>query len=126
VNLSLLSKISSRLGQADCSPANHFAEGADVNQDGRVDGEDLQLLFDQGGATIDVAADLYHGADVTEDEHVNLRDFAVLAAQWQRTDAQRANLWCHGADFDRSGTVDLHDLAYLAQHWLKPVDPNAR
>jgi hypothetical protein len=126
VSMSLLSTVISQMGWEAGGAGDPNGAGADLNGDGRVDGEDLQLLFDQGGANIDVAADLYHGGDLTEDEQVNLRDFAVLAAQWHRTDANRANLWRHGADFDRSGTVDFHDLAYLADHWLRPVDPNAR
>jgi hypothetical protein len=124
LSLDFFQDISLNVGRNDSSAENNFCDGADVNRDGRVDYEDLQLLFDQGGANIDVAADLYEGADVTQDEQVNWRDYAVLASQWRRTDANRANLWCHGADFDRSGTVDFRDLAYLAGQWLKPVVPN--
>lgn len=123
LSAAFFSDILSRLGKDGCQEANGFCAGADANRDGRVDLVDVQLLLDQGGSNIDVAADVYQAADLTEDDRVNLRDYAVLVAHWLRSDCGRANLWCHGADFDRSGAVDEDDLAYLAHRWLKPVPP---
>jgi peptidyl-prolyl cis-trans isomerase B (cyclophilin B) len=53
--------------------------------------------------------------DINEDKHVNLRDFAVLAADWQ-TDAVRS-------DIVTDGLVDLLDLMQLAEDWLKSTNP---
>jgi hypothetical protein len=76
-----------------------------------MDGQDLQALFDSGGAAIDVAADL--------------RDFTAFAARWRSTGANRANLWHHGCDTNRSGVVDIQDLTYFATRYLQPTDPNS-
>lgn len=73
--------------------------------------------------SVSAGGSLYQGADLTQDEGVTLRDYAVLAREWRRTDCSRTNLWCRGADFNRSGAVDGNDLAYLANHWLRPPTP---
>ncbi len=47
-----------------------------------------------------------------EPDFINFADFAVFAANWQKTGEQLAG------DFDDSNTVDLADLAYLSFYWL--------
>jgi 1,4-alpha-glucan branching enzyme len=47
---------------------------------------------------------------------VDLKDFAIFAAQWQET----CDNWnsCAGADFDMSGLVDMTDLYEFISNWL--------
>ena len=53
-------------------------------------------------------------ADINRDYKYNLKDFALLAEQWQSTNCDT----CMGADLTDDGNVDIDDLAKLAEHWL--------
>ena len=55
--------------------------------------------------------------DLTGDDHVDIGDFSVFAAQWRRTDCQAPD-WCLGSDSEPDGNVDALDLADFAGHWL--------
>ena len=52
-----------------------------------------------------------------------MRDFALLANQWFKTDCQASNNWCSGADFDQNNSVDSGDLKVLADNWLEGISP---
>jgi cyclophilin family peptidyl-prolyl cis-trans isomerase len=58
----------------------------------------------------------YDLGDINQDKHVNLRDFACLAADWQ-TSAPRS-------DIVPDGTVNASDLMLLAEDWLKSQNPD--
>jgi len=60
-------------------------------------------------------ADLDLG-DINEDKHVNFRDFAYLAADWQ-TSATRS-------DIVPDDIVDLLDVMQLGEDWLKSTNPD--
>jgi hypothetical protein len=49
---------------------------------------------------------------------LDFRDFADLAAQWNRSDCSISNDWCSGQDRDRDGNVGLDDLMTFAEWWL--------
>ena len=53
-------------------------------------------------------------ADINRDYEYNLKDFALLAEQWQSTNCDT----CMGADLTDDGNVDIDDLAKLADYWL--------
>ena len=50
---------------------------------------------------------------------VDLKDFALFAAQWQNA----CDDWdsCNGADFDMSGLVDMNDLHTFMSRWLDEI-----
>ena len=54
-------------------------------------------------------------ADINRDYKYDLKDFALLAGQWQRINCDT----CMGADLTDDGNVDIDDLAKLAEHWLR-------
>ena len=59
---------------------------------------------------------LYLGdADINRDYEYNLKDFALLAKQWQNIKCDT----CMGADLTNDGNVDANDLAKLADYWLR-------
>jgi len=58
----------------------------------------------------------YDLGDINQDKHVNLRDFACLAADWQTSAAR--------SDIVPDGIVDTLDLMQLAEDWLKSQNPD--
>jgi len=54
--------------------------------------------------------------DINEDTHVNFRDFAYLAADWQTSATQ--------SDIVPDGIVDLLDVMQLGEDWLKSTNPD--
>ena len=54
--------------------------------------------------------------DLNGDGRIDLKDFAVVAGQWQ----QGCDAWecCEGADFNVSGTVDIADIWMFLLRWL--------
>jgi hypothetical protein len=65
-----------------------------------------------------------HVADLKADAIINFEDFAIMAHQWRRTDADPAQA-VEGtpADFNSSGVVDMNDLEYFAYWWLLSPRP---
>ncbi len=53
---------------------------------------------------------------------VNLADFSVIAASWEKTDAGPSNNWHKGADLNRDGNVGEIDLSLFSEQWI--CDPN--
>jgi hypothetical protein len=49
---------------------------------------------------------------------LDLRDFAGLAEQWNRSDCSISNDWCSGEDRNRDGYVRIDDLKTFAEEWL--------
>jgi hypothetical protein len=62
------------------------------------------------------------GADLNKDGKVSMKDLAILANYWLKTDCGPSNNYCKGADLEPEsfpdGDVDLEDLAILVEHWL--------
>jgi len=58
----------------------------------------------------------YDLGDINQDKHVNLRDFACLAADWQTSAAR--------SDIVSDGIVNASDLMQLAEDWLKSQNPD--
>jgi hypothetical protein len=52
--------------------------------------------------------------DITGEGRVDLADFAVLSANWQRTDCEA----CNGADLSGDSAVTTADMEILIQYWL--------
>ena len=61
-------------------------------------------------------------ADLSNNNFVNLEDFALFASHWSDTGCTGPD-YCGATDFDKSGTVDLNDLTEIAQKWLDDVGP---
>ena len=55
--------------------------------------------------------------DINSDGIVDMRDGAVVAANWLKDHCSVSNDWCSGADFNYSGVVDLFDYSYFAKHF---------
>ncbi len=53
---------------------------------------------------------------------LDFRDFADLAAQWNRSDCNAGNNWCSGEDRNRDGNVWIDDLATFAGEWLLGIE----
>ena len=95
---------------------------ADSDGDGVVDSADNcpgtsnpdQSDMDGDGIG-DVCDNLY---DLTNGDGVNLPDFSLFAAQWNRDDCVAPD-YCGAADSNKSGSVDLADLAAFAAAWLQ-------
>jgi hypothetical protein len=64
-----------------------------------------------------------HGGDLNQDGSVDLRDFAVIAEFWSRSDC-RLTQECMGADTESDGDVDLDDLSCFLKFWLKGTSKN--
>jgi hypothetical protein len=54
-------------------------------------------------------------ADINRDYEYDLKDFALLARQWDKINCDT----CMGADLTDDGNVDIDDLAKLADYWLQ-------
>ncbi len=54
-------------------------------------------------------------ADINRDYEYDLKDFALLAKQWDKINCDT----CMGADLTDDGNVDIDDLAKLADYWLQ-------
>jgi len=54
-------------------------------------------------------------ADINRDYAYDMKDFALLAGQWQNINCDT----CMGADLTDDGNVDIDDLAKLADYWLQ-------
>jgi hypothetical protein len=70
--------------------------------------------------------------DFDMDTIVNLKDFAILAAQWRSTPNADPNHPAAAMDFDANRIIDTNDLSLFSDFWLertappKPADdPNA-
>ena len=65
----------------------------------------------------------YHvpSRDFNGDSQVGFVDFALLAANWHRTDCTDPNS-CSGADLDSDGSVDSKDLMLFADYWLESTE----
>lgn len=60
-------------------------------------------------------------ADVTQDQNVDGKDFAVLGNAYGTAGCFEGNGFCGGADLDRNGRVDMIDLVYQSQMWLSDI-----
>lgn len=61
-------------------------------------------------------------ADIDDDTHVNLADFAQIAARWQDTSCDIYNTWCGEADLTCNGNVGIEDILALVAYWLESQD----
>lgn len=61
------------------------------------------------------AYEWHHPCDIYVDGHINLRDYAILAAHWSET----ACGYCFGADLTGDGNVNLADLVIFVSHWAE-------
>jgi len=59
--------------------------------------------------------------DFDGDSQVGFVDFALLAANWDRTDCTDPNS-CGGTDLDSNGSVDSIDLMLFADYWLESTE----
>lgn len=55
--------------------------------------------------------------DLNRDGNLNLKDAALLAKHWMRTNCTAPD-WCGGADINQSGSVGIEDLGILTDTWL--------
>ncbi len=55
--------------------------------------------------------------DINDDTHVNLADFAQIAAHWQDNDCDIYNTWCNEADLTCNGSVGSEDILALVRYW---------
>lgn len=81
-------------------PANHSIQWSVAGVNGKYAGMDLLII------------DMCLAADLAVSNFINLEDFAVLAADWNRTDI------IPGADIFLDNKVDIKDLSILAGQWL--------
>jgi peptidyl-prolyl cis-trans isomerase A (cyclophilin A)/peptidyl-prolyl cis-trans isomerase B (cyclophilin B) len=84
---------------------------ADLDRSEYVDMADLKLLGDDW--LRETNALLINAADFNRDGIVNIRDFAILAGQWQQ---QGLNKTC---DLNGDAIVNIGDLDLLTRVWLK-------
>lgn len=63
---------------------------------------------------IQLAGAKFNPADIVEDDCVDLKDFAVLAAQWMSSGVLSADIAPSYGD----STVDCLDLQLLCENWL--------
>ena len=94
---------------------------SDLNQNGKNEiimssGGSIHIL--EGHEACSIREDLDGDCDV------DMKDFAVAAANWLKTDCTVNNNWCGGADVDRSGTVDFADIKPVLENWLSGVSPD--
>ena len=79
--------------------------------------DDISVSWQGPGISQQVIDGIYlspHGLD--------FRDFANLAAQWNRSDCNTGNNWCSGEDRNRDGNVRIDDLATFAGEWLLGIE----
>ncbi|MBN1845244.1 MAG: hypothetical protein JW810_06140 [Sedimentisphaerales bacterium] len=57
--------------------------------------------------------------NLNTDFWLNLKDLAIFAAQWLRTDCTPYNHWCANADVNEDGAVNLADLYIMMIGWIK-------
>jgi hypothetical protein len=84
---------------------------ADLDRNTNVDMADLQLLSD--GWLRETTALLLNAADFNWDGIVNIKDFALLAGQWQQQGLNKTS------DLNGDAIVDIGDLDLLTMVWLK-------
>jgi predicted outer membrane repeat protein len=79
-------------------------------------GENIRIDMGAYGGTAEASMPPYDWAlwaDMTNDGTVDLKDYAALAVDWQRSEDHQSG------DLDRDGNVDISDVAVLAEEWLK-------
>ncbi len=123
-------------------------QAGDVNEDGLIDDEDVDLFasltkatppsepgldvdamdFDLDGVReMDDLLGMVHAAggsgpgDASLDGSVDVTDLAILAAHWESDEA----VWSMG-DFNADGSVDVTDLAALAANWQAESSKSSR
>ncbi|OQA00481.1 MAG: hypothetical protein BWY71_00711 [Planctomycetes bacterium ADurb.Bin412] len=118
----------------------------DATADLCVDLHDVAALAGKWGRTGCQAADGCNGADLNQDDRVDLADVVMLADHWLERPYPKGDLnrdrqvdildlgqlgemwlriscfspdWCAQADVNRNGKVEMTDLAALAASWLE-------
>ncbi len=84
---------------------------ADLDRSKNVDIDDLQLFSEDWLKTS--AAIIVNKADFNNDGTINIRDFAVLAGQWQEQGNDVTG------DLNGDTTVNIYDLYWFAKVWLR-------
>lgn len=56
-------------------------------------------------------------ADISNDDIVNFKDFAILASHWLE-DECGYSARCGGSDLQQDGIINLEDLLTIIEHWL--------
>lgn len=56
-------------------------------------------------------------ADISNDDIVNFKDFAILASHWLE-DECGYSARCGGSDLQQNGIINLEDLLTIIEHWL--------
>lgn len=98
-----------------CTSANGFCQGSDLDFSGGVDVVDLQIFLQHwaGPAGYEPQA-----SDLSVNGSIDLADLTTVAACWLDSDCGQANDFCRGADINHNGRVDLADFALLSGNWL--------
>ncbi|MHC4237882.1 MAG: peptidylprolyl isomerase [Planctomycetota bacterium] len=100
----------------DCSSANGFCDGADIDYSGGVDIADLDLFWDHWTQT---AGHEPQFSDLAPDNTIDSFDLVfVLIRQWLNSDCNPDNNYCDRADINRDGSVDMTDYSLLSNNWL--------
>jgi hypothetical protein len=94
-------------------------------------GEPNVAFYDYSQSWMDPNQYLYFSQAPTRDFNldgtVNLKDFQILAGNWQRNDCNDPNdpNACDGTDINEDGLVNSNDLIMFSYFWLWPTsDPN--
>ena len=100
----------------DCSSANGFCDGADLDYSGGVDIADLDLFWNHWTQT---AGHERRFSDLAPDNTIDSFDLVfVLIRQWLNSDCNPDNNYCDRADINRDGSVNLTDYSLLSNNWL--------
>ena len=101
----------------NCSSANGFCEGADLDYSGVVDIADLDLFWNHWTQT---AGHERRFSDLAPDNTIDSFDLVfVLIRRWLDSDCNQDNNYCDRADINRDGSVNLTDYSLLSNNWLR-------
>ncbi len=78
----------------------------------------LDVLIGAGDGKVYLYQSIPQPGDIDNDYDVDLVDFALFAAYWQRENCDG----CGGADFNGDGKVDIDDLVELLTYWLEAAN----
>jgi hypothetical protein len=78
----------------------------------------LDVLIGAGDGKVHLYQSIPQPGDIDNDYDVDLVDFALFAAYWQRENCDG----CGGADFNGDGKVDIDDLVELLTYWLEAAN----
>ena len=98
----------------DCSSANGFCNGADLDYSGGVDLIDLDLFWNHWTRPAGYETRF---SDLVYDHTVDTVDLTVFIQRWLNSSCNPDNNYCDRADINRDGHVDLTDYSLLGNNW---------